>query len=1073
MTMFPSRIFLFAVLAWAGSVSAAADYVFVFYEEGVTAEVYDADTLELAATPEVGADARQAIGVPDASDPTRFVKLYVVNDNAVRVLEPEHPFATIGSRTLPRAVNPGERPAMLTPDARWLLVPAGNILFVFDAQHPTDLRPRPIEYDQDEDDQDEDDQDEDDQDEDGQDEDGQDRNISSVTVEPNGDHAHVAIAGSTDVHSVRLQGDSPRRLAGPIVLKEAPDAVTIAPNGAGLYAASRTTLYDVDFDTGDVRGELRLDFDEELPRFFAPHGGTPLNRLILTYGNKIFMPTLATFTSEYGAFPRFDVDKILAPTQDRLFLLNRAEKQIFTHSIGERDFDALRDPRTQTALRPYAIDMAFDIGTRNLFILGEEDLLRFSADAGSFGTAVPLPNVPARFSILSTAGATPDAVEVYGGNRQEADSAGTLKRPLAVRVSDANGLPVFGAEVTFSSSDPNIGFTDLAVATNRFGIAETTVSVPTSETFSIRAQTANDREAVFEFNDGPVGKGALTVLSGDFQAGLEDNSLPRAIWVQVAGAGVAIPDAKLTITKSGDDDSLVCPPTTNTGAGGTAAFRCTAGEPLFSGFPSTTLIEVADDHGRSLATPITIHTIRDDDSETLLPAPGNPIKVTEGTIRGIAGETLENAVELRVRLRNGRAPRTAIAVEFDVEDDDIVPVPHIAPADSDGFIRADLKLGCRPGRGVFTASLSIPNLPGAEFDYEIVRGPMNAIDILQGDHQMGLLGERLSLALLARIVDSCDNPFENIPVTWEVVPPDAATLESQSLKSNRDGQISSLVRMGSRPGDFSVTVSTAGADGVSTTFRLSAFGRPPPMVSARGFVNGASFDPGWTPGSLGTIFGTNLMQGVDGVVVADAAPFPTRLRNVSVTVNGEAAPILSLANVNGREQINLQVPFDTPAPADDVVVTIENNGVSASFSEERIHVVQPGIFEYSLLDLPEDRFAAALHADYSLVQPTNPARPGEIISLFFTGGGPLDPPVATNAPGPAPLATTVHPASVTLGGVPQATSGEFLGSFYAPALYTVYQVNFRVGEDTPEGNLEIRIAQSGIRSQGSLLPVRR
>ena len=1069
MTMFPSRIFLFAVLAWAGSVSAAADYVFVFYEEGVTAEVYDADTLELAATPEVGADARQAIGVPDASDPTRFVKLYVVNDNAVRVLEPEHPFATIGSRTLPRAVNPGERPAMLTPDARWLLVPAGNILFVFDAQHPTDLRPRPIEYDQDEDDQDEDDQDED-----SQDEDGQERNISSVTVEPNGDHAHVAIAGSTDVHSVGLQGDSPRRLAGPIVLKEAPDAVTIAPNGAGLYAASRTTLYDVDFDTGDVRGELQLDFDEELPRFFAPHGGAPLNRLILTYGNKIFMPTLATFTSEYGARPRFDVDKILAPTQDRLFLLNRAEKQIFAHSIGERDFDALRDPRTQTALRPYAIDMAFDIGTRNLFILGEEDLLRFSADAGSFGTAVPLPNAPARFSILSTAGATPDAVEVYGGNRQEADSAGTLKRPLAVRVSDANGLPVFGAEVTFSSSDPNIGFTDLAVATNRFGIAETTVSVPTGGTLSIQAQTANDREAVFELNGDPIGKGALTVISGDFQAGLEDNSLPRTIRVQVAGAGVAIPSANLTITTSDgsddSDDSLTCPPTARTGASGIAAFRCTVSLPRFAGFPNTNLIEVADEHGRSLATPITLQTIREADAENLLPAPGSPIKVTQGTIRGIAGETLENAVELRVNRLNGRAPRTAIAVEFDVEDDDIVPVPRIAPSDSDGLIRADLKLGCRPGRGVFTASLSIPNLPEAEFDYEIVRGPMNAIDILQGDHQMGLLGERLSLALLARIVDSCDNPFESIPVTWEVVPPEAATLEQQRLRSNRDGQISSLVRMGSRPGDFSVTVSTAGADSVSTTFRLSAFGRPPPMVSARGFVNGASFDPGWTPGSLGTIFGTNLMQGVDGVVVADAAPFPTRLRNVSVTVNGEAAPILSLANINGREQINLQVPFDTPAPADDVVVTIENNGVSASFSEERIHVVQPGIFEYPL---PEGRFAAALHADYSLVQPTNPARPGEIISLFFTGGGPLDPPVATNAPGPAPLATTVHPASVTLGGVPQATSGEFLGSFYAPALYTVYQVNFRVGEDTPEGNLEIRIAQSGIQSQGSLLPVQR
>ncbi len=1052
----PIKIFLKRILltmlawTWAGSVSSAADYAFVFYDEGVTAGVYDTDTLELVATPEVGANARQAVGVPDASDPTRFSKIYIINDNAVRILEPTHPFLTIGNRVLPYAVHPGERPAVLTPDARWLLVPAESTLFIFNAQSPTNSEFHRIEM--------------------GRNEDGQDRIISSVSVQPNGNHAHIAIVNSMDVYSVGLQTSKPRRLAGPIVLKEVPIAVTIAPNGAGIYAASSKSLYDIDFDTGKVRYDLQLDFDEAIPRFFDFHGGAPLNRLILTRGNRIFMPTIATFTSEYGAIPPFAVDKILAPNQDRLFLLNRAEKQIFEHVIGEKDFEALRDPRTRTALRPYAIDMEFDLGSRNLFILNEKDLFRFSADAELFGAAVPLSHVPMGFSILSTAGMTPNAIEIYGGNKQKEEHLRLLPRPIAVRAIDSNGIPVFGAEVTFSSSNSNVGFIDPPTSvTNRFGIAGTRARIPGNNEFSIQARTEGGQEAVFDFNVGPVGKGALTVLSGDFQAALENDPLPRSIQVKAVGAGVSVPPSEFTITTN--NDTLTCPKTTWTGANATATFRCSVGQLRFSGFSTTTNIEIEDGRGRSLATPITIQAIKKDDSEKLLPL--GPIKITKGMIRGIAGETIENAVQLRVYLPSGRAPRPFIAVEFDVENDDITPIPRIAPSDSGGLISTDLKLGCRPGRGTFTTTLSVPDLPEENFEYEIVPGPISSMDILQGNHQAGLFGELLNgpgQALLARIVDSCGNPFDNIPVAWQVDPPDAATLERQSSASNRDGKISSVVRIGSRPGDFSVIVSAVGIDGISAAFNISAFGRLPPAVGERGFVNGASFVPGWTPGSLGSIFGTNLMQSVDSVVAADAAPFPTRLRNVSVLVNETPAPILSMANVNGREQINIQVPFSTPAPADDIVVKIDNNDVSASFSGQRTHVVQPGIFEYAL---PAGRFAAALHADGSLVEPANPARPGDFIALFFTGGGPLDRPVPTNALGPIPVAKTMHPASVTLDGVPQATSGDFLGSFYAPALVTVYQVNFKISEDTPDGNLAVRIAQSGIQSQVSLFPVKR
>ena len=77
--VFLRRVPLLALLvwAWAGLVATAADYAFVFHA-GVTASVFDAASLDLIGTPNVGANARQAIGVPDPANPTSFLKIYII-----------------------------------------------------------------------------------------------------------------------------------------------------------------------------------------------------------------------------------------------------------------------------------------------------------------------------------------------------------------------------------------------------------------------------------------------------------------------------------------------------------------------------------------------------------------------------------------------------------------------------------------------------------------------------------------------------------------------------------------------------------------------------------------------------------------------------------------------------------------------------------------------------------------------------------------------------------------------------------------------------------------------------------
>jgi len=326
---------------------------------------------------------------------------------------------------------------------------------------------------------------------------------------------------------------------------------------------------------------------------------------------------------------------------------------------------------------------------------------------------------------------------------------------------------------------------------------------------------------------------------------------------------------------------------------------------------------------------------------------------------------------------------------------------------------------------------------------------------MSGNDQIVSTGS-ISQPLVVEAVGTNSFGVSGVDVNFSVTQ-GAGTLTRPATKTNGLGVAYTALQIG----DSGPVTVTASAFGQSVTFTLRAGAGGGPQAPLEGFVNGASFRPGWVPGSLGTIFGTGI-TGVDGVVSGDQVPFPTTLEGVSVTVNGVPAPLISLINVEGQEQINLQVPFGIQAGTASVV--INNNGSELTVANVPILPVQPGIFEFFL---GESRFAAALHADFSVVTPDNPARPGEVIQLFLTGLGATDPAVATNAPGPVPAART---ASTPVVGFDNAGVENF-GGFYAPTLVTAYQINFRVPANAQSGNHEINVALDGVFSQRALLPV--
>ena len=226
-------------------------------------------------------------------------------------------------------------------------------------------------------------------------------------------------------------------------------------------------------------------------------------------------------------------------------------------------------------------------------------------------------------------------------------------------------------------------------------------------------------------------------------------------------------------------------------------------------------------------------------------------------------------------------------------------------------------------------------------------------------------------------------------------------------------------------------------------------------------VNAASFLPGVSPGGLATAFGENLSNVAD-VVVANSLPLPTQLAGVRVLVNGIPAAIYSIAFANGEDQISFQVPWETDTGAGAVEIEVLHNGFIVASEVVDSFTEDPGIFTYNGFALAVDWRSG------NLIAPDNPAGPGDIIILYTTGNGPVSVNVPDGFAAPGnPLAFTADPFQALVDGEP----AQILFSGLAPGFVGLYQLNLRLPNDLPSGNLDIQITSPYANSQVARLPV--
>jgi uncharacterized protein (TIGR03437 family) len=209
------------------------------------------------------------------------------------------------------------------------------------------------------------------------------------------------------------------------------------------------------------------------------------------------------------------------------------------------------------------------------------------------------------------------------------------------------------------------------------------------------------------------------------------------------------------------------------------------------------------------------------------------------------------------------------------------------------------------------------------------------------------------------------------------------------------------------------------------------------------------------PGTVVQIYGSNLAAQAS---TPNSVPLPIKLGGTSVIIGGIQAPLFYA----GPGQINAQVPFEL-ATLRQYQVIVSANGALSAPQQIQLGDVAPGIAQF-----PSSEIIAQHAADYTLVSSTSPAKPGETLIFYLAGMGLTNTAVATGAPSPGnPFAEPIDPPTLTVNGSNVTIGFDGL----TPGSVGLYQVNFQVPANTPDGNAVLVLSQDGVPSNPVLLPV--
>lgn len=644
-----------------------------------------------------------------------------------------------------------------------------------------------------------------------------------------------------------------------------------------------------------------------------------------------------------------------------------------------------------------------------------------------------------------------DGLQIVSGNQQIVSQNAPFPEPLVVSAR-LNGLPQNGLQLDIQTTNQNAVFCDTTVFTDNAGVGTINcnagaVTGITSVQILVTDTLGRSLPTPFDVTVSPTTVGLATdieVLTVGPIRGPVGSTVQAGLRIRAVNDALE-PTPGQTIFFRSTQDISFNPAVVSTNLSGEATTDVVFGCPAASG-----TIQIG------LSSTSTQATIGYQASN----GPLSQLQIVQGNMQsGSPGVRLPQALVVRTADVCGNpVPNTQVA--WGVNPPEAAALEVVGQvSNGQGLVSALARPTARGGGYNVIVAAEADSSIQASFSLTTANVP-TFFQAVSGDGQQLPANSLSPEPLVVQVLSEQDQPVAGVAVAFTILSGEGS-IESQSMTTDASGRAIAVIQAGDTLGELAVE---ATALGQTLTFTLEVIGATP-ILTADGFTNAASFRSGLSAGSAASIFAQNITGDVEGVLAAPYDPatgFPVALAGVRVLVNGVPAPILALVNLNGQEQINFQVPFETTGNFATVVV--DNNGSQATITGVPVFTPQPGVFEVAV---EGGTFAAALHTDFSLVTPSNPARPGQTIQLFLTGLGRLTPAVATNVEGPVPPAMTAATPQVTI----DETVQTVVGSFYAPQLISVYPINLTLGQNVVIGNRSLQVTINGVSSKIVLLPV--
>ena len=213
-------------------------------------------------------------------------------------------------------------------------------------------------------------------------------------------------------------------------------------------------------------------------------------------------------------------------------------------------------------------------------------------------------------------------------------------------------------------------------------------------------------------------------------------------------------------------------------------------------------------------------------------------------------------------------------------------------------------------------------------------------------------------------------------------------------------------------------------------------------------VSAADMKSPVAPGGLMAVLGTSL-SGTNQAT--SELPLPTVINDSCLTVNGQPVHMMFVSST----QVNAQMPAQATGS---VAIVMHTPGGVSNTLLLTVPATAPAVFQLPVAD--QGTFPTVIrYVNGLMVTSSNPVHRGDVLTIYLTGLGAVNPPVSDGNSGAVdPLSRTVITPSVQLGGV--GLPVQFSG--LVPGYPGLYLLNVSVPSSTPQGlSVPLTISSGG------------